>query len=167
MVELPMEIIHNIITLATPFPSFENNDRVDFLLPLCHLHSSLARHAQRLLFTHPVLNSESAVERFADTIEDEDIKFKSMVRAIRMSMLYDYNGCLHRIIRECVEIREMLLCYVHEIDFADFAQLKSQYCWYCWRGTRFSDCSLIAWCTAAYSRARPDGLSRFRPRRGD
>ena len=132
MVELPMEIIHNIITLATPFPSFENNDRADFLLPLCHLHSSLARHAQRRLFTHPVLNSESAVALFADTIEDEGgVEFKSWVRTLRVFNLQNDERwhCMSRIIGACAEIREMWLWGVSEVDFANFAQLTSQFYW--------------------------------------
>lgn len=62
MTELPLEIIQHLVEVSAPLPSFDNRDRSDFLLPLCHLNSSLLRIAQKALFTHPVVVVESKAD---------------------------------------------------------------------------------------------------------
>ena len=71
MIDLPLEIIHNIITIDLPDVDApdEIREREEFLLPLCLLHSSLRRFVQRLLFAQVVLYDLEDVNRFLDTVE--------------------------------------------------------------------------------------------------
>lgn len=131
MVELPPEIIQHIIRVSTPDLSFGSNSRAAFLLPLCHLHSSLRRSTQRLLFSHVILDDPDQIALFLENVEvhSEEFDFGSCVESLEMLTWDDESDgadeCLSRIVDRCQEIKEMRLTNIDEINFAHLSKLKS------------------------------------------
>ena len=130
MVELPLEIIHNIIAVSLPHSSRENRDRQKFLLPLCHVHSSLRRFVQRLLFSHVILKSSVDLAYFLDAVEGlpSEFDFGSCVQSFELVGRGDEaDGYLRRIIGRCKEIKEVRITSVNKINLAHFSRLSSEY----------------------------------------
>ena len=137
MVELPLEIIHNIITVSLPTSDHKNRNRQEFLLPLCLLHSSIRRFAQRQLFQQPALGSQLSIYQFLYTLErhSDEFDFASCVWSLRMGTSAEEEGALiddaayllAPILASCSEIREVSLVNLVDIDFANFAQSKSKH----------------------------------------
>ena len=130
MVELPLEIIHNIITVSLPPSSRKNQDRENFLLPLCHVHSSLRRFAQHLLFTYVILQPSSNLACFLDVVEghSDEFDFGSCVQSFELVGWGDeVDGYLRRIIGRCKEIEEMRVINVAGLNFAQFSKLSSRF----------------------------------------
>ena len=134
MVELPLEIIHTIITISLPRSDPFDRARQDFLLPICHLHSSLRRFTQRLLFSHVTLDCPISLSLFLDTVEGrtEIFNFGECVQSLQMG------GCargdldtdedaeeLTRIIGRCGEMKEVTIHHLDRFNFAIFARLSS------------------------------------------
>ena len=130
MVALPLEIIYNIITISLPPSSRHNRDRREFLLPLCHVHSSLRRFVQRLLFSHVILYSRLSIAYFLDAVEGhfEVFDVGSCVQSLELVGWGDeVGGYLLCIIGRCKEIMEMRLSYLVGINFALFSRLGSEF----------------------------------------
>ena len=68
MLELPLEIIHHIITVSLPVSIYDDRQRLNFLPPLCRLNSSLRRFVQRLLFARPLLYGLKRIRLFVDAV---------------------------------------------------------------------------------------------------
>ena len=134
MVELPLEIIHHIVSVTLPKSSNVTREREDFLLPLCLVHSSIRRFAQRQLFTHPALGSQLSIDQFLYALEkySDEFDFASCVRSLWMGgfvegvLIDDANYLLGQMVASCREIREVSLVNLVDIDFANFVQLKSE-----------------------------------------
>ena len=130
MVELPLEIVHNIITISLPRSSYRNRDREEFLLTLCHVHSYLRRFAQRLLFSHVILHSRLSIAYFLDAVEghSDTFDFGSCVQSFELVGWGDeVDGYLRRIIGRCKEIEEMRVINVAGLNFAQFSKLSSRF----------------------------------------
>ena len=128
MVDLPPEIICNIVSLSVPPPRFENRDRANFLLPLCHLHSSLRRFVQHQLFKHPVLVGTEAIGLFVRTVETGD-DFGGWVFSLRFGKpsgvaFVGAAHMLHRIIVSCNAVEELWLQHVPEIQWSTLVCAK-------------------------------------------
>ena len=132
MVELPLEIIHNIITISLPEPSFTNNLRFDFLLPLCHIHSSLTPFVKRLLFSHPRLRSSAAIASFLSAIEGDD-EIQNSVKSLRIGNQRPYltigylsNAGLRITFGLCNRLEDVWARNLEKLDFSVFCVAKGR-----------------------------------------
>lgn len=130
MVNLPLEIIHNIIAISLPQSELYNRGREEFLLPLCQVHSSLRRFVQRLIFSQISLKSSDALTRFLVTVEgqSETFDFGGCVRWLEWTELGGdataADDWLRRIIDCCREIEEVRLID-DRINLAILSKLSS------------------------------------------
>ena len=67
---MPLEIIRDIIAVS-PYFQLRQSSTSRFPLPLCHLHSSLRRSTQRLLFCQSVIRDPVSALLFLDGIDGE------------------------------------------------------------------------------------------------
>ena len=132
MVELPLEVIHNIITISLPEPSFTNHLRFDFLLPLSHIHSSLTPFVKRILFSHPILRSEEAIASFLSAIEGDD-EIQSSVKSLRIGRRRDgfaieteSKVTLRIIFSLCDRLEDVWARNLEKLDFAVFCGAKGR-----------------------------------------
>ena len=93
MVDLPLEVMQHIISISVPPPDIRNSDRAKYLLPFCHLHSSLLPIAQRLLFRHPVLLSLAAFEGFIQIV-GRNAALGGIVQSVRIESNRPASCCI-------------------------------------------------------------------------
>ena len=132
MVELPLEIIQDIITVSLPEPSFDDNLRFDFLLPLCHIHSSLTPYVKRILFSHPIQRSGEAIMSFLDAI-DRDDEITNSVKSLRLGNRgCDFaigsvtNKALSIILSLCDKLEDVWASNLENLDLAVFCGAKGR-----------------------------------------
>ena len=134
MVDLPLEIIHRIITISFPRSLVDYHSRRRFLLPLCSLHSSLRRFVQRLLFVHPVFYGPDSAALFLDTVEGNQsgFDFGGCVKSLRMygpwdeATVGDTDRLISRLVESCDAIEEIWIHSLENVNFARFAKLSSE-----------------------------------------
>lgn len=131
MVELPLELIHNIVARVIPPFDSKPRSRQKLLTQLCHL-PPLQRFAQRLLFQHISLLTKKSVLAFQHAIESqtETFDFGSCVQSLRMgtSNTIERTGPLvSRVVDRCGAINKAEFYYVGGINFADLAKLSSTF----------------------------------------
>ena len=134
MPELPLEIIHRIITISLPRPLDNYSARRRFLLPLCSLHSCLRRFAQRLLFARPLFYGPDSVALFLDTVEGNrsDFDFGGCVKSLKMvgpwaeASEADADQLFSRLLDSCDAIEEIWIDSLENVNFAQFARLRSE-----------------------------------------
>ena len=131
MPDLPLEVIQNIFTVSLPpRPNYDDISRLDFLLPLCLVHRSLTRFAQRTLFTNVFLPDLVNAQEFVESLELNS-DFGGWVKTLDFGngRRFDVGKCdsLSKLVRRYSEVEEVMLYFVNGVNIALFAQLKSQY----------------------------------------
>ena len=134
MVDLPLEIIQRIITISLPRSLVDYRTRIDLLLPLGFLHSSLRRFVQRLLFVHPVFIDFECAALFVATVEgsQSDFYFGGCVKSLRMygswdeATVGDTDRLFSRLCESCDAIEEIWIHSLENVNFARFAKLRSE-----------------------------------------
>ena len=130
MLQLPLEIIHHIITISLPVSRYDRQRR-NFLLPLCRLHSSLRRFVQVVLFAHPVLYSPERIRLFLDAVETESedgFELGNCVQSLDIGLIGapEADGLLCRILAACRDVQEVWIDSLDYINLASFAQAKGE-----------------------------------------
>ena len=131
MIKLPLEIIQHIISISIPLPSFDNRDRADFLLPLCVVHRSIHRYAQRLLLSHPVLKSVESFDAFAEVLS-KNPEWGGYIGSLRVgdtdeekSSMMTVN--LEGVLVHCTELRKLWLASMNRVYVRNLSLAPSTY----------------------------------------
>ena len=98
--------------------------------PLCLVHRSLTRFTQRILFTNVFLPDLVNAQEFLASLE-LDSDFGGWVKTLEFGRHRHFdvgeNDSLLKLVRRCSEVEEVTMLCIDGVNFALFAQLKSQY----------------------------------------